>query len=133
MHKNNFQAESVASGNRFEDLVEQELDSLGTIVAKNFVVPGSGCEADFVLKKKRITEYIECKGGDSKDKKRPGAQRTDNVKKAIANGALIKAVEPKSKYVVYFSAPPKKHSASDIMIKVALKHKIIDEIRYVLD
>jgi hypothetical protein len=34
-------------------------------------------------------------------------------------------------YVVYFSAKPEPGSYSDNMIKTALKHKIINEVRYI--
>jgi len=133
MNKDNFQGTSVPLGKRFELSVEQELQKTGEILARNYIVPETGCEADFVVKVKGKTVYVECKGGNPLTKRRPGAERTDSVKKAIANGALIKAVNPKSKYIVYFSAPPKKHSASDIMINVALKNKIIDEVKYFVD
>ena len=36
-------------------------------------------------------------------------------------------------YVVYFSAKPEPGSYSDSMIKTALKHNIINEVRYVID
>ena len=52
------------------------------------------------------------------------------MKKAIANGALIK-LSHTLKYVVYFSAKPDPGSYSDKMIKTALKNKIIDEVRYI--
>ena len=59
------------------------------------------------------------------------AKRTDSVKKAIANGALLKAVKPDAYYVVYFSSKPKPGGSSDQMITTALNHKIIDEVRYI--
>ena len=68
-------------------------------------------------------EYVEAKGGKSGDKKRPGAKRTDNVKKSIANGALIKAIYKDIKYVVYFSANPEPKSYSAEMIDTALNFK----------
>jgi hypothetical protein len=73
---------------------------------------------------------VECKGGYNGPKKRPGAKRTDNVKKSIANAALIKAEQPDCYYVIYFSAKPKVGSYSEKMIDTALKHKIVDEVRY---
>jgi hypothetical protein len=72
---------------------------------------------------------VEAKGGNPGEGKRPGAQRTDNVKKAIANGSLIKTYNT-IYYVVYFSAKPDPGSYSDKMINLALRHKIIDEVRY---
>ena len=73
---------------------------------------------------------MEAKGGRTGEKKRPGAQRTDNVKKALCNGALLKHINSKAYYVVYFSAPPKPNSYSDNMIKTALEAGYIDEVRY---
>jgi hypothetical protein len=42
-------------------------------------MPGTGCEVDFIAYGER-DEYVESKGGRDDAKKRPGAQRTDNVK-----------------------------------------------------
>lgn len=92
-------------------------------------MPGTGCEVDFVAYGER-NEHVESKGGRESDNKRPGAQRTDNVKKAIANGALIKLKYPEIYYVVYFSAKPITGSYSHEMIDLALCNKIINEVRY---
>ena len=101
-------------------------------INKNVYMPGTGCEVDFVAYgENNQIEHVESKGGKKDDRKRPGAQRTDNVKKAVANGALIKAKYPDIKYVVYFSAKPITNSYSDQMIDTALCYKIIDEVRYI--
>lgn len=126
----NFQSESKKSGDEFEALVYQDLLSRGfTTIEKDFVFLDAGCEVDFRAHGD-VFEYVECKGGKQGDNKRPGAQRTDNVKKAIANGALIK-LSNTLKYVVYFSAKPEPGSYSDKMINLALKHKVVDEVRYI--
>lgn len=126
----NFQSESKKSGDKFEDLVLEDLYKRGfSVVDKNVYMKGTGCEVDFVAHGDRY-EYIECKGGLDGDKKRPGAKRTDNVKKAIANGSLIKKIYETVYYVVYFSDTPEPDSYSDQMINLALKYKIIDEVRY---
>ena len=78
-----------------------------------------------------IRDSGEAKGGNPGGKKRPGAQRTDNVKKAICNGALLKAVNPNARYVIYFSARPKEGNSSDEMIKTALSAGYVDEVRYI--
>ena len=128
----NFQSESKKSGDAFEGIVFDDL------LQKNFKtiwedveIPDTGCEVDFIAQSWQFTEYIEAKGGIEGEKKRPGAKRTDNVKKAIANGALIKSVEPNAYYVIYFSAQPEPGSYSDKMITAALKAKFIDEVRYI--
>lgn len=126
----NFQSESKRSGDKFEDLVLQDLYARGfTTVEKNIHMPNTGCEVDFIAHGDRF-EYVECKGGLDGEKKRPGAKRTDNVKKAIANGSLIKKIYDTVYYVVYFSDTPDPGSYSDQMINLALKYKIIDEVRY---
>jgi len=124
----NFQAESKKSGDSFEKVVLQDLRIRGfKDIQQNVYMPGTGCEVDFIADNK---EYIESKGGESGISKRPGAQRTDNVKKAIANGALIKLKYPDIYYVVYFSAKANNFSSSKEMIDLALANKIIDEVRY---
>ena len=130
----NFQAQSKKSGDEFEDrvykdLVKKEFDE----IQSNVYIPGAGCEIDFLAINNgdNTIEYVEAKGGEEGDNKRPGAKRTDNVKKAIANGSLIKAVRPEVYYVVYFSATPSEGYATE-MIETALKYKIIDEVRYLI-
>lgn len=127
----NFQSESTTSGKLFEDKVEQHLVNQGyTIVSTNTKIDGIGVNVDYIAKKGDIIEYGEAKGGESGGKKRPGAQRTDNVKKAICNGALLKAKYPDSKYVIYFSAKPKAGNSSDEMIQTAIRVGYVDEVRY---
>jgi hypothetical protein len=127
----NFQSQSKKSGDAFEELVYADLVSRGfDNIDRNYCFEDAGCEVDFRAHSDSGFEYVEAKGGAAGEGKRPGAQRTDNVKKAIANGALIKTYNTLY-YVVYFSAKPEPGSYSDNMIKTALKHKIIDEVRYV--
>jgi predicted AAA+ superfamily ATPase len=126
----NFQSESKKSGDDFESLVLEDLYRRGfTTIKKNVYMANTGCEVDFVAQGE-VFEYIECKGGKEGEKKRPGAKRTDNVKKAIANGSIMKKVYESMYYVVYFSDTPETGSYSDEMINIALKYKIIDEVRY---
>lgn len=131
----NFQSESKKSGDEFEDLVFKDLKNRGfNQITKNVFFSSAGCEIDFVAcGSDNKIEFVESKGGKVADGKRPGAQRTDNVKKAIANAALVKAVSPSTYFVVYFSAKPFTSSSSAKMIEVALCHKIIDEVRYLTD
>ena len=125
-----FQAESKKSGGDFEDKVFGELTTLGFIdIQKNVFIPGAGVEIDFLADGK----YIEAKGGYDGDKKRPGAKRTDSVKKAIANGALLKAVNPDAHYTVYFSSKPREGGSSDQMINTALRANLIDEVIYLVE
>jgi len=126
----NFQSQSKKSGDAFEELVYADLVSRGFgPIDRNYCFTDAGCEVDFRAHSDVGFEYVEAKGGLSGEGKRPGAQRTDNVKKAIANGSLIKTYNT-IYYVVYFSAKPDAGSYSDKMINLALRHKIIDEVRY---
>lgn len=128
---NNFQSESKKSGDEFENLVEQDLVFRnGIIVGKDYCVKEIGIELDYIADLPARTEYVEAKGGHTGGKKRPGAQRTDNVKKALCNGALLKHLCRSAYYVIYFSAPPKVNSYSDNMIKTALEAGYVDEVRY---
>lgn len=128
----NFQAESKKTGDEFEELVFEDLVNRNfNYIDPDVYIEPVGCEVDFIAYNDltNIVEYVEAKGGLSGEKKRPGAKRTDNVKKAIANGALIKAVYPDTYYVVYFSSKPSKGYGSE-MIDTALKYNIINEVRY---
>ena len=126
----NFQSQSKKSGDAFEELVHTDLVNRGFInIDRNYCFEYAGCEVDFRAHSDKYVEYVEAKGGVAGEGKRPGAQRTDNVKKAIANGTLIKTYNTLF-YVVYFSAKPEPGSYSDNMIKTALTGKIIDEVRY---
>jgi hypothetical protein len=128
----NFQSESKKTGDAFEELVYTDLVSRGySDIQPNVYIEGAGCEIDFLAYDHpwNKIEYVEAKGGLDGNGKRPGAKRTDNVKKAIANGSLIKALHPEVYYVVYFSSTPSEGYSSE-MIYTALKYKIIDEVRY---
>ena len=126
--QSSFQAESKHSGDEFEDLVLQDLFRRGfTEIQPNVHMIGTGCEIDFIADS---AEFVECKGGKTGGKKRPGAKRTDNVKKAIANACLIKTMYNNIYYVVYFSSEPVPKSYSEEMLHTALKFGIIDEVRY---
>lgn len=124
-----FQGESKRSGDIFESIVKYDLRNRGfRMIAENVLMPGTGCEVDFVAD---TMEYVEAKGGKDGEGKRPGAKRTDNVKKAIANAALIKCRYPDIYYVVYFSAEPDPGSYSEQMIRTALDFNLINEVRYI--
>ena len=130
----NFQAESSKSGNEFEEAVLNELSSLYDLdvqeIESNVTIPSIGIELDYILLTDEGLEVGEAKGGRPGPKKRPGAERTDNVKKAICNGALLQSCLPGTRYVVYFSAPPKQGSSSETMIMHALEAGFISEVRY---
>ena len=124
-----FQSESSKSGTRFETIVLNDLTNRGfTYIRENVYMPGTGCEVDFLADN---LEYVEAKGGDEGDHKRPGAKRTDSVKKVIANASLIKCRYPDIYYVIYFSSRPTEGNYSQQMIDTALEFGIVDEVRYI--
>jgi hypothetical protein len=130
----NFQSESKRSGDEFESKVLTDLSRFGcTDITKNVLVAETGCEVDFAYDQRGTQVYVEAKGGLQGEKKRPGAKRTDNVKKAIANAALIKSLNPDTQYIVYFSDLPKYGSSSHKMLKTAVRAGFIDSVRYLID
>lgn len=129
----NFQAESKKSGDHFEDIVLEDLRKSGyEDIQKHIVLKDLGIEVDFAYQTSYCKVYVEAKGGERGEKKRPGAKRTDNVKKAIANGALIKATYPEIQYIVYFSDLPKFGSSSHKMMKSAVKAGFVDAFKYLI-
>jgi hypothetical protein len=130
----NFQAESKHSGDLFESQVLEDLGRFGQEdIQKNVTVKDVGCEVDFAYNFRGTQVYVEAKGGLQGEGKRPGAKRTDNVKKAIANAALIKSRYPETQYIVYFSDLPKYGSSSHKMLKAAVRAGFIDSVRYLID
>lgn len=129
----------TSDGKEYEDLVIlHEVSNNGAkVVARDILIPGSGVEMDIVYdvplpdkSNNSIRKYAQVKGGKPGPRKKPGAQRTDSVKKAIADGILLKIVEPQSWYTVYFSERPKPGSYSEAMINSASGVGIIDEVCY---
>jgi hypothetical protein len=124
--------ENTSIGKRFEREVINDVNSRNPIhVDTNVVMNEIGVEFDVVSYFDDKIEFIEAKGGekDCKSGKGGGALRTDNVKKAIANGALLKSIKPDSIYVIYFSHEPNYNSRSDLMLKSAISAGYVDEVR----
>jgi hypothetical protein len=133
MNNVNFQAESKHSGDAFEEIVLEDIVRSGhKNIKRHIVLDDIGVEVDFAYETNSGKIYVEAKGGERGDKKRPGAKRTDNVKKAIANGALIKAIYPEIKYIVYFSDLPKHGSSSHKMMKGAIRAGYVDAFKYLI-
>lgn len=130
---NNFQAESKQSGDDFEDLVLKDLKrSNFQNIQRHIIIEEVGVEADFAYKFRNTQVYIEAKGGHQGPGKRPGAKRTDSVKKAIANAALVKSVYPNSKYIIYFSDLPKHGNSSHKMLNAAVMAGFVDQVIYLI-
>ena len=73
--------------------------------------------------------WIECKG--SWESNRNGLERTDTMKKAIANGALLKLAVDRRRYMVIASHPPKERSAGFRWLQLAVSAGYIDRLRVV--
>jgi hypothetical protein len=130
----NFQAESTISGDDFEDKVLADLNEFGyQDIKQHVIIPEVGVEADFAFMHRGRQVYVEAKGGFKGVGKRPGAKRTDNVKKAIANAALVKSYHPDVKYIVYFSDLPIYGKSSHKMLKAAVRAGFVDQIIYLID
>ena len=122
-----FQSRSSLVGKEFEDVVYNDLVERGHTNIKQGVTL-FGVESDFVsTTPDGKTQYTEAKGGKNN---RPGAQRTDNVKKAIASAFIIRTKVPDAQIVTYYSAAPKKGLSSDITINIALESGLINEVVY---
>ena len=122
-------------GDDFEMQVLKDLENRGfQFISRNVHMKGTGCEVDFLARmsdcRTDLTWHVEAKGGKPGDGKRPGAKRTDNVKKAVANAALIKAVYKDVYFVVYFSSRPKLKTYSREMIDTARAANLFDEVIY---
>tara|TARA_Y100001963_G_scaffold21836_1_gene28316 strand:- start:2222 stop:2650 length:429 start_codon:yes stop_codon:yes gene_type:complete len=126
----NFNSNNASKGKKYEELVELDLLNRGYLLSNGSKkIYDAGISVDYIASKGDIIEYGEAKGGLTLDSN-TGARRTDNVKKAIANGALLKATTIDARYVVYFSNYPLPNSASERMLQTAVISGLIDEIRY---
>lgn len=131
----NFNADCKRDGSEYEEVVllHEINNNKAEVLGRNVMIPGSGVEVDAILMfpgEGGAIKFIQAKGGKPGKSKRPGAQRTDSVKKAIADGTLIKSVIPDSYYIVYFSERPKEGSHSEDMINSAIRSGYLDEVRY---
>jgi hypothetical protein len=90
------------------------------------LVASVGVEIDQVaVSRNGVRLWIEYKG--SVQGARPGLLRTDTLKKAIANGALLQAVDPRSPYIILTSHVPTV-GAGAAMLQTALQAGYIDDV-----
>lgn len=139
----NFNSVCRKSGLDYENAViaHEILVNNSNVVGRNVTIPECGIEMDIVInvplydkkgtKINSVVKYVQAKGGRPGESLRPGAKRTDSVKKALADGTLLKVTHPDCRFVLYFSEPPKEGSSSDKMIRTALDSGIVDEVHYV--
>lgn len=87
----NFQGLAVKQGREFADECIKLATRVGFVLRDQRVVfPECGVEVDLVIENTQgVAFFAECKGSF---RDRPGLQRTDTLKKAIANMLLLDAV-----------------------------------------
>lgn len=127
-----FQAAASAQGRQFAEQCDLLLRSSGyDLGACRVVVPEVGVEIDrqAVAPSGRAI-WFEYKG--SLQGHRPGLLRTDTMKKAIANGALLRSVADRPPFVVLTSHVPKVGSAR-AMLDAAIRLGYLDDVVCVYD
>lgn len=114
-----FQASSGVQGRQFADQCAVLLAGLGFRVGSRLLLPGVGVEIDCLAVSPGGEDiWFEYKG--SVQGRRPGLMRTDTLKKAIANGALLAAMPEHPPYVVLTSHLPEA-GAGLAMLRTALE------------
>src|SRR5579864_7057400 len=100
-----FQSAASLQGRQFADQCELLLRTSGYDVRDRVLVGAVGIEIDReAVSPSGRTVWFEYKG--SVQGSRPGLLRTDTLKKAIANGALLRALEDRPPFVVLTSHLP---------------------------
>lgn len=121
-----FQSIGVHQGRQFAEQCDLLLARLGFTPQGRHVVTAIGVEVDQVaVSRTGRTVWFEYKG--SVQGARPGLIRTDTLKKAIANGALIKAIQNEHPYVVLCSHLPSSGSGL-AMLTTALQAGYLDDV-----
>jgi hypothetical protein len=114
-----FQASGGVQGRQFADQCDQLLRHYGFTLADRLVIAHVGIEVDRVATSPRGREvWFEYKG--SVQGTRPGLIRTDTLKKAVANGALLAGVADRRPFVVLTSHLPRAGSGL-AMLDMALR------------
>ena len=126
-----FQSSSSRQGRRFAEQCDELLASYGFELRNRIVLPEIGVEIDQHAVSPLGNEvWFEYKG--SIQGTRPGLKRTDTVKKAVANGALLGGLEVHPPYVVLASHLPDS-GAGLAMLKVARDLGYISDVICVYD
>ncbi len=104
-----FQSLAGRQGRQFSDQCDLVLESEGFLLDGSRRLLDCGVEIDRVARRNGREVWFEYKG--SFRGSTPGMRRTDTVKKAIANGALLAALGEHPPYVVLTSHSPERGSA----------------------
>jgi glucan biosynthesis protein len=126
-----FQAYGTQQGRQFAEQCDGLLVSRGYSLQTNLVLPEVGVEIDRVaVAPSGRTVWFEYKG--SVQGARPGLMRTDTLKKAIANGALLQRLVERPPYIVLTSHLPNS-GAGFAMLETALELQYFDDVICVYD
>ena len=124
------QAASGRQGAAFETTVATLLQIEGwTITDTKWRHPEFDVEIDIVANHPTTGQqwWIECKG--SWEGNRPGLKRTDTLKKALFNGAMLALADDRKPYMIIASHPPADGTAGTKWLERA-KGIYVDEVRY---
>lgn len=121
-----FQASAGIQGRQFAEQCDTLLTHLGFELKGRRVISEVGVEIDqeAVSPSGRLV-WFEYKG--SVQGSRPGLRRTDTLKKAIANGALLRSLADPAPYVVITSHLPEGGSGA-AMLKAAMRLRCFADV-----
>jgi hypothetical protein len=121
-----FQASAGIQGRQFAEQCDTLLSHLGYELKGRRVMTEVGVEIDqeAVSPNGRLV-WFEYKG--SVQGSRPGLRRTDTLKKAIANGALLRSLADPAPYVVITSHLPEAGSGA-AMLKAAMRLRCFADV-----
>lgn len=126
-----FQSLAGRQGRQFSDQCDLVLESEGFTRGGKLRLPEVGVEIDCVARTQSgRTVWFEYKG--SFRGSTPGMRRTDTVKKAVANGALLAAIPDHPPYVVLTSHVPEGGSAR-AMLDAAVQLGYLNDVICVND
>lgn len=124
--RSSFQASAGIQGRQFAEQCDTLLGHLGFELRGRRVFAEVGVEIDQVaVSPGGRTVWFEYKG--SVQGSRPGLRRTDTVKKAVANGALLHGLDERSPYVVITSHLPEA-GAGAAMLETAVRLGFLSDV-----
>lgn len=121
-----FQASAGIQGRQFAEQCDTLLAHLGFTLKGRRVLAEVGVEIDQeAVSPSGATVWFEYKG--SVQGNRPGLRRTDTLKKAIANGALLRSMPDPAPYIVVTSHLPEAGSGA-AMLDAALRLRYLADV-----
>ena len=126
-----FQRDAGLQGRQFSEQCDFLLGRSGYRLGGKLNLQEIGVEIDReAISPNGTMIWFEYKG--SIQGRRPGLIRTDTLKKAIANGALLAALAERKPFVVLTSHLPREGAAAS-MLKAALALHLIDDVICIYD